>query len=331
MTDLQKTIHYTTKAQEICSNLIKYIPENASLIEPFVGDGDLISLFPNHSWERYDIEEKPEAIKQDTLLYPLNYLKKWVITNPPYLAKNKAKDKTIFNKYNVDDLYKATLMSILDCEGGILIIPTNFITDERTGIVRKKFLSQFEILEMNIFTHPVFETTTYSVCSFAFRRTQGLKEKQVFPINIKPKEEQVKITLYSQYDFRLAGEYFDKVQSVKVHFGRLIGSTSNDYITNIRLYGLDTREERIRVEYDKKHYEGKNSDRIYATLTCKETLTQKEELQLVDNFNKELEHFRETYYDLPLTNYRDYDRKRISFTFAYQLMSIVYNEIKGET
>lgn len=29
MSDLKKTIHYTTKAQEICHNLIKYIPDNA--------------------------------------------------------------------------------------------------------------------------------------------------------------------------------------------------------------------------------------------------------------------------------------------------------------
>ena len=26
MNDLEKTIHYTTKAQEICQNLVKYIP-----------------------------------------------------------------------------------------------------------------------------------------------------------------------------------------------------------------------------------------------------------------------------------------------------------------
>lgn len=329
MTDLEKTIHYTTKAQEICANLIRYIPEDAILVEPFVGDGNLISLFPNHTWERYDIEEKPNATKQDTLLQPPVYINKWVITNPPYLAKNKAKEKTIFNKYDVDDLYKATLLSILDCEGGILIIPTNFITDERTGAVRKKFLSQFEILEMNVFTRPVFETTTYSVCSFAFKRTKDVQKEQNFYINIKPKEEQVKVSLLSQYDFRLAGDFFDKVQSVKIQFGRLVGSTSKDYITNIHLYGLDTRENRIRVEYDEKPYEGKNTDRIYATLTCKCPLTKEEELRLIERFNEKLEQFRKTYYDLPMTNYRDYDRKRISFTFAYQLMSIVYNEIKG--
>lgn len=195
--------------------------------------------------------------------------------------------------------------------------------------LEKNFLSQFEILEMNVFTQPVFETTTYSVCSFAFKRAKNAKEEQSFYINIKPKEEQVKVSLLSQYDFRLAGDFFDKVQSVKIQFGRLVGSTSKDYITNIHLYGLDTRETRIHVEYDEKPYEGKSTDRIYATLTCKYPLTKEEELQLIEGFNNELEQFRKTYHDLPMTNYRDYDRKRISFTFAYQLMSIIYNQIKG--
>ena len=55
MSDLEKTIHYTTQAEKICGNLKKYIPEDAFLIEPFVGDGDLLSIFPKNSWEIYDI------------------------------------------------------------------------------------------------------------------------------------------------------------------------------------------------------------------------------------------------------------------------------------
>lgn len=74
-------------------------------------------MFPNHSWETYDIQDNLGATAQDTLLNPPDYKNKWVITNPPYLTKNKAKDKTIFNKYDVDDLYKATLKSILNCDG----------------------------------------------------------------------------------------------------------------------------------------------------------------------------------------------------------------------
>lgn len=74
-TDLEKTIHYTTEAEQICSNLLSYIPKDAQLIEPFVGAGDLLSLFPNHSWEKYDLlpQEDAEVIVQDTLRTPPDY------------------------------------------------------------------------------------------------------------------------------------------------------------------------------------------------------------------------------------------------------------------
>lgn len=326
MNDLQKTIHYTTKAEEICANLKKYIPDEALLIEPFVGDGDLLNLFPDHVWEKYDIEEKKDSICQDTLKYPPQYKGKWVITNPPYLAKNKANDKTIFNLYKTDDLYKATLLSLLECEGGILIIPTNFLTDEKTGPVRAQFLNNFEILEMNIFTQPVFITTTYSVCSFAFRRKQIGKILQTFPVNISPSGETVDITIYPEYDYRIAGEFYNSLSSTKNIFNRLIGDTSSDYITNIKLYALDTRTDRIRVEFEPNHFIGKSTDRTYATFTCKEKLTQEQEHFLIKEFNKQIEAFRKKYYDLSMTNYRDFNRKRIGFTFAYQLLSKIYNE-----
>ena len=331
MGDLQKTIHYTTKAEEICSNLVKYIPKGVSLIEPFVGNGDLLSLFPNHNWEKFDIELKPNSIQQDTLMMPPKYSGKWVITNPPYLAKNKAKDKTIFIKYGVDDLYKATLLSILDCEGGILIIPTNFLTDEHTDIIRTKFLNQFEILEMNIFTEPVFASTTYSVCSFAFKRkNSNIGSPQNFQININPIRKQVQVFISPKYNYRLAGEFFNSLSTVNNIFSRLVGSTSKDYITNIKLYALDTRTKRIRVEFEPNHYQGKDSDRTYATFVCKKELSEIQEKTLIKEFNKQLENFRIKYFDLPLTNYRDYNRKRISFTFAYQLLSKIYHEIYGE-
>lgn len=327
MSDLQKTIHYTTKAALICGNLVEYIPSDATLIEPFVGGGDLLELFPNHSWERYDIDPKIEATTQDTLLSPPDYKGKWVITNPPYLAKNKAINKEIFAKYSVDDLYKATLISILEAEGGILIIPTNFFTDERTGAVREKFFNRFKILRANIFTEPVFTTTTYSVCSFAFTKKENTKLPQSFELIIQPANEKVQVSIYPEYDYRIAGEFYNSIAKVSNIFGRLVGKTSKDYISNIKLYALDTRNERIRLEFEPNHYEGKESDRSYATLTCKRELTEEQEKKLIAAFNEQLEGFRKSYHDLSLTNYRDYNRKRIGFTFAYQLLSKIYKEL----
>lgn len=328
MTDLEKTKHYTTEGSMICGNLVKYIPDDAVLIEPFVGDGDLLELFPNHQWETYDIEDKGSNVVQNTLVNPPDYRSKWVITNPPYLAQNKATDKEVFALYGVDDLYKATLKSIMDCEGGILIIPTNFFTDERTGVIRKEFLSRFEVKECNIFTQPVFKTTTYSVCSFAFKRSDKTLSQQNFVCNVKPAGNQIQVKISAAYDYRIGGEFYSKLKAIKpVVFNRLIGEKSDSFITHITLYAIDTRSARIHVAYEEKPFCGGVSDRTYATFVCNYQLSDAQQHYLIEQFNKELNEFRDAYGDLSLTNYRDYNRKRIGFTFAYQLMTKIYKEM----
>ena len=60
--------------------------------------------------ECYDIEPtKSFIIKQDTIKHPPNYNNKYIITNPPYLARNKCTNKLLFDKYDVNDLYKCLI------------------------------------------------------------------------------------------------------------------------------------------------------------------------------------------------------------------------------
>jgi hypothetical protein len=329
--DLQKTQHYTTLQQQICGNLIRYIPDKALLIEPFAGNGDLLTLFPNAVWETYDVDPKCKAIVQDTLIDPPSYNGKWVITNPPYLAKNKATDKKIFELYDVDDYYKAALKSMLKAEGGILIVPANFFVDERTGSIRKIFLSVFEIIEINFFSKPVFETTTYSVCSFAFKKKENPSKQQTFTANLFPEGTSHFITIKEEYDYRIAGEFYQTLKNEKVKFGRLVqGGPGDKYITKIKLYALDTRSEQIRLEYCETPYVGKPTDRVYATFISDEEISIECQKKIIEKFNQELNEFREKFGNLSLTSYRDYNRKRIGFTMAYQLASKIYRELKED-
>jgi hypothetical protein len=57
-----------------------------------------------------------------------------------------------------------------DCLGGILIVPLNFICSIRKNDIdlRKKFISKYNIITLNIFEEQVFEDTTYTICSFQF-------------------------------------------------------------------------------------------------------------------------------------------------------------------
>lgn len=327
MIDLEKTQHYTKQAAYILQGLERYIPSNVLLIEPFAGEGDLVSLFPQHNWETYDIDSAFAAIQQDTLLSPPDYVGKWVITNPPFLAKNKAKNKELFKKYELDDYYKIALHTFIGCEGGIVITPLNFLTDEYSEKIRKEFLSQYRIDAVNIFKKPVFESTTYSVCCFAFHKEQN-KEQQ-FECFIPEENETFIMRLEEVYGYRYGGEYFATIENQKSVFSRLLKDEKEiQYITNLKLYGLDTRSEPIHIAFETSPYYGKSTDRVYATFVAKEELSEELQFHLMNEFNRELNAVRKQFHNLIFTNYRDYNRKRISFDFAYKLLSKILEKEK---
>ena len=183
MTKSQLGQFYTTNYDYILSNM--KIPEDTkNIIEPFVGNGDLLKFIKNKNEiniEIYDIDPKyKNTIKRDTLNDPPDYTNKFVLTNPPYLARNKSKTKDLYNKYNCNDLYKCFITNLIEntCNGGIIIIPLNFLSSIRkTDIeLRKKFLQKYCIEIVNIFEEQVFDDTTYAVCSMYFtKKTSKMK------------------------------------------------------------------------------------------------------------------------------------------------------------
>ena len=137
---------YTTNYKYILNNLS--IPKNiTNIIEPFAGNGDLLNFIKNknkYKIELYDIDPKQEnIIKRDTLTDPPSYEDKYVLTNPPYLARNKNKNKELYEKYNCNDLYKCFIKSLINSNaaGGIIIVPLNFISSIRSTDInlRKDF------------------------------------------------------------------------------------------------------------------------------------------------------------------------------------------------
>lgn len=66
---------------------------------------------------------------------------------------------------------------------------------------------------------------------------------------------------------------------------------------------------------------------IGKTLGSIEKRWQEQQQKLIREFNEQLEEFRKSYFDLPMTNYRDFNRKRIGFTFCYQFLSYIYEKL----
>ena len=68
----------------------------------------------------------------------------------------------------------------------------------------------------------------------------------------------------------------------------------------------------------------KSTSRHMIYLIFDQPVSVKHQKELIVLFNENLEKLRKDFCSLFLTNYRDKDRKRISFDFAYKLMNFIY-------
>ena len=317
---------YTTNSEYITQNLLDVFPKESTVVDPFIGNGDLLRLIDNPS-EGYDIDPKIEkTIKRDTLRNPLDYNGKWVFTNPPYLAKNKTKDKSLYEMYKTDDLYKASLISIIGCEGGIIIIPLNFFSSD-DGKIRDKFLSRYEVLKINVFEEQVFDDTSNTVCAFSFVKKENTSQE----INFKffPSGKELPISIQKNTGYRIGSEIYNLEQS-SVKIGRLlIGQDKPN--SKIFLNGIDTgtTDGMIKLSLKEERFYGKNTDRAFATIVVDRDFAEDQQKIIVDEFNKRMSEYRKKYNSIFLSNFRNSTsllaRKRIGFQLVYRIISnIIY-------
>lgn len=306
---------YTKNAEYITQGLKSAIPEKCEVVDPFSGEWDLLNIFDNPK-KGYDIEPKNNfTIKRDTLEKPLDYSNSWVITNPPYLARNKTKNKKLFDEYQLDDLYKIALKTIIGCNGGIIVLPINFFSSLDSKI-RKFFLSNYLVKRVNVFTEQAFKDTTYTICAFSFVKSKN--EEQNIPFYFFPENEIKNFTLKKNEDFTFGKEIYD-LNISKVKVGRLQNNMKPN--TNMFLQAIDKENSKINLSIKDEYFFGKSSDRSFATIVLSKNYSIEQQEKICELFNKTLNDFRSKYNSLFLSNYRDRYRKRISFSLAYYIIS----------
>jgi hypothetical protein len=317
---------YTTNVDYILSRLS--FPDGKIIIEPFAGNGDILNWIGRDDVEIYDIDPKIQNCnKQDTLLTPPVYHDKFVITNPPYLSKNKTKDKFIFNKYNTDDLYKAAIISFIEgnVAGGVLIVPLNFIS-QHSNKLRKLFFDKYHITKMNIFEEKVFNDTSYTICSFEFYR--GKKTVNDIDTIIFPHNENIKLIIREEEDWTIGKNLFPKIKS-NYNIRRLLKGDPKPN-NNLFFHAIDggSMKNRIRLTLNPTHLYSSSTDRSFCSFIS--DLKIKNEEEIVAEFNKRLENLRKSTNSLFLTNYREssglYARKRMGFNQAYSLIEQILLE-----
>ena len=330
---------YTTNYAYILQNM-KIPLDTTAIIEPFVGQGDLLHFIDNidnYTLELFDINPKcaeyTNIIKKDTLLNPPLYSNKFILTNPPYLARNKNQDKTLYHKYNCNDLYKCFIMNITDNDttGGIIIVPLNFICSIRKADceLRKRFFKKFNVELINIFEERVFDDTGYSVCSIYFTRKTIDK-----PVNITiyPSKKKLEITFNEVNNYTIGGEIYTLPINKDYKISRATKYTKKEDISNIKLKCIDDNINSklgfTMVSDDNKFIDTteKLSARSYASLVFNKKITLEEQTILVKKINKYIDTHRDKYHSLFLANYRESNsiaRKRISFGLAFNICNYV--------
>jgi len=313
------------------------IPNNIkNIIEPFVGNEDLLNFVDINKYniEKYDIDPQNKNIKKrDTILNPPNYNNKFVLTNPPYLARNKNKDKSLYNKYKVNDLYKCFLINLLNnkCLGGIIIIPLNFFSSIRKNDIklRKDFLNIYNIKKINIFEEKVFKDTSYTVCSLLFELKNDTLNNIYIKLYIYPSKKELLIQLNEKNNYTIGGEIYLLKINKKIHIDRLTKKNKNKHnITNIKVNCIDNNEKdkiKLYLTEEKDRYidnTEKLSARTFATLIITPKINIERQNKLIKDFNNFLTEKRVKYNSLFLTNYREskkISRKRISFKLVYNI------------
>ncbi len=328
---------YTTNYEYILTNM--FIPENIkTIIEPFAGKGNLLDFIDNkeiYNIELYDIDPKCEnTIKKDTLKYPPSYKDKFVLTNPPYLARNKSKNKELYDTYNTNDLYKCFIINLIndECLGGIIIIPLNFISSVRKSDIklRKNFIDKYSIKIINIFEEQVFDDTTYTICALYFTKKEI---NNLTTINIYPNFKTFSLEFTNYNNYTIGGEIYNLPKNKKYVISRATKKNKNN-ITNILLKCIDDNENSklgFKLVEDEKLFIDNTpnlSARSYATLCINKKLTLDKQKILVEKMNNYINNLREKNNSLFLTNYRESNtisRKRISFDLAFNICNYILN------
>lgn len=324
---------YTVNSVYILTGLV--LPPSDKIIEPFAGKGDLIKWLVGNTLpiEAYDIDPQAPFVIRDTLLNPPNYKNACILTNPPYLARNKCETKTIFDKYNTNDLYKCFLTSLINnpCSGGIIIIPAGFFFSPRNVDVRCRhsFLSEYKIIRVNYFEESVFADTTTTVVSFSFEKSPvSLCEQWVEWVSFPTKKTQ-SFHLSMTNDWIIGGDIYKLTTPPSIKIRRYVNGQQlrdGEHITSMTLCALDSgTDKRICVEYKEGYvYPAKDCSRTYATLCIQGIeLSADQQKQLCLNFTDFLEKKRTDTWSLFLPQFREskeYARKRIPFELAYLII-----------
>ena len=213
--------YFTKNAADLLAGY-EHLVKGKIIIDPFAGSGKLIEWALGNGatgYEAYDIEPKfKNTIQNDSLINPPDYTNKVLVTNPPYLHRNKTKgDKTTFDIYGLNDLYKCHLDTLFPtAETGIIILPSNFLS-ESSPHARRLFFKNYTIGKAKYYTYSVFPEATTGIVVFDFKKDPSEQWHSItkkFELEIHKSEtdiETINIEISPIYSYLHGDDFFDYI------------------------------------------------------------------------------------------------------------------------
>ena len=329
-TDKQRLGQYfTTNADYILSGY-ESVVQGRSVIDPFAGGCDLLTWAEKNgasSTHAYDLDPKADHIQaNDSIRTPPRYAGHLVVTNPPYLSRNKARgDKSVFDQWAESDLYKCHLASLsVDCDEAIEIVPSNFFCESRAGIRNRLFQTHY-IVSAKYWNQPVFDDATTGVCVIHLRR--GRREFQEFSMTLLPENKTVTVTLKPEWGYLYGEDFFryiqvPAIQAVKTDQGMPPPNTC----LVVGLLDRGARPVGLSFNDGEPIYSEPKAFTTYQLTLPDYELTAEQQRETVALFNRRLAEFRAQYHDLFLANYMGPAQKILSRVYVHQLLARVLQE-----
>lgn len=314
---------FTKNANQLLARFAHYL-DNKNVIDPFCGDWDLLNFAIENealSVEGFDLEPKKENTeKRDSILNPPDFRNKFLLTNPPYLCSNKNKDKSAYDKWGYNDLYKCHIASFVgQLDEGILILPSNFLS-ESSSKTRDLFFSHYTIVDCDYYYYSVFPGVTTGITVFYFKKDNSGNKSFPCKIHYSPTEiVETTVDISREYGWLYGKHFFDFINDMDKPVKKWTGKEKG-YLSNV-VIGL----------LDKGKWKQGFSINLEDPIVCSDTTFTTYQMvldvelpisiqeQVVELANDKMQYFRNLYHGLFLSNFMGANQKIYSRTMLHGL------------
>ena len=312
-------------------------------VDPFAGEGDLLKVASKETGIKTIGHDHDAKICQehgwkenDSIRKPIAEGNAFVLTNPPYLAKNSAKRiGSPMVKYfdsgfvpgieegqlkTLDDLYKLAIEKVIQLyDDSIWIVPESVIQDIVKLDEWRDRLHSVTILEKN-----PFEDTEHPVCVLIFSKSS---QSPMIYKNDQPVGEWKEIYAFHQKPSEAQGKKIPMTfnsASGKLGFRAVDGTSKGDEQKIRFVHGEELEYPRERIKVSTRHLTYIDVDLDYNVLTF-----------VIDRANEIIREYRYKTKDVFLTpfmgNNKEHNRRRrLDYRLARAIFNQAFTEITKE-